>query len=285
MTARPLSPAKLCRENANCNAAAVSRPEALLGQLSLRAADGAERPNYFYFMPKDTDPTRPPLVSVHGISRNVEEHARAFAPLAAAQRRLLIAPHFDAARFDGFQRLARDTESVVENLWEDIESFTGVPQGPVDMVGFSAGAQFTHRYAMLNPQRIRSQVLVAAGWFTLPSERDSYPYGVKRDSRRGRRAAENLTRFLALPTLVLVGARDDLRDAALRRSPDIDIKQGINRIERASRWSCNFLQAATRAGVAPCLQFAVMPDCGHAFEDCVSRGGLVEQVGHWLRLG
>jgi len=285
MTARPLRPAKLCRENANCNAAAVPRPEALLGQLSLRAADGAARPDYFYFMPEDADPALPPLVSVHGISRNAEEHARAFAPLAAEQRRLLIAPHFDALRFDGFQRLARDTEAAVENLWADIEVFTGVSQGPMDMIGFSGGAQFTHRYAMLNPERIRSQVLIAAGWYTLPSERDGYPYGVRRDSRRGRRAAENLTRFLALPTLVLVGARDDLRDAALRRSADIDIKQGINRIERASRWSCSFLQAATRAGVAATVQFTVLPGCGHAFEDCAASGGLVERVAHWLRRG
>ncbi|GAB4366177.1 MAG: hypothetical protein Kow00114_23960 [Kiloniellaceae bacterium] len=285
MTARPLNPVKLCAGNANCNAAAVPRPEAQVGQLSLRQAEDSARPDYFYFVPQDLDPALPPLVSVHGISRNAEEHARAFAPVAAAQRRLLIAPHFDAARFDGFQRLARDTEAAVEALWDDVEAFTGVAQGPVDMVGFSGGAQFTHRYAMLNPERIRSQVLIAAGWYTLPSERDSYPYGVKRDSRRGRRAADNLMRFLALPTLVLVGACDDQRDAALRRSPDIDIKQGINRIERASRWTCSFLQAATRAGGAASVQFTMLPDCGHAFEDCVASGGLVEQVAHWLRRG
>jgi dienelactone hydrolase len=256
---------------------------ALPGRLILRPANGAARPDYYLFLPEDIDPARPPLVSVHGISRNAEEHAQAFAETAAQQRRPLIAPHFDEARFDGFQRLARGTEAAVEDLWRDVEGFAGISFKAVDMVGFSGGAQFTHRYAMLNPQRVNSQVLVAAGWYTFPSSRDRFPYGIRQESRRGRRAAENLSSFLAIPTLVLVGERDNQRDAGLRRTPEVDIKQGINRIERASRWSCALLQAATRAGVSPTVQFSMLPGCGHAFDGCVDKGGLVGLVSHWLQ--
>jgi hypothetical protein len=166
-----------------------------------------------------------------------------------------------------------------------VERFTGISLGAVDMIGFSGGAQFTHRYALLNPERVRSQILVAAGWYTFPSDRERFPYGIKREGRRGRRCAENLLRFLAIPTLVLVGADDNQRDAALRRTPDVDIKQGINRIERASRWTCAFLQAATRTGVSPTVQFAMLPGCGHAFDDCVETGGLSALVSHWLQRG
>lgn len=277
MIARPCFPAdqKAAGES--------SRLTALPGRLTLRPAKSAARPDYFLFQPEDTDPARPPLVAVHGISRNAEEHVEAFAEVAVAQRRLLVAPHFDEVRFDGFQRLARDTEEAVAALWQDVEDFTGRSLERVDMVGFSGGAQFTHRYAMLNPSRVNSQVLVAAGWYTFPSEVDRFPYGIKRDGRRGRRAAANLADFLAIPTLVLVGALDSHRDAALRKTPDVDIKQGINRIERASRWSCAFLQAATRSGVMPTVQFSMLPSCGHAFDDCVDIGGLPGLINHWLQ--
>lgn len=266
---------------------AGSRP-ALPGRLTLRTAEstpGQEivRPDYFLFQPENVDPARPPLVAVHGISRNAEAHVDAFAEVAVTQRRLLIAPHFDEVRFDGFQRLAGNTEAAAEALWCDVEQATGRPVGRVDLVGFSGGAQFAHRYAMLNPARVASLTLVAAGWYTFPSDHDRFPYGVKRAGGRGRRAAGNLADFLAIPTLVLVGALDDQRDSALRKSPDIDIKQGLNRIERASRWTCAFLQAAIRLGVAPRVQFAMLPDCGHAFDDCVGSGGLPGIVSHWLR--
>lgn len=261
---------------------------ALPGRLIMRPAEGkgaeaGERPDYFLFQPEDIDPARPPLVAVHGISRNAEAHVKAFAEVAVAQRRLLVAPHFDEARFGGFQRLAHGTEAAVEALWRDVEHFSGRTLEQVDMVGFSGGAQFAHRYAMLNPERVASLILVAAGWYTFPNEADRFPYGVKRAGGRGRRAAANLARFLAIPTLVLVGSRDSQRDAALRKIPDVDIKQGLTRIERASRWTGAFLQTAIRLGVAPRVQFAMLPGCGHAFEDCVATGGLPGFVNHWLQ--
>ncbi|MEO3430589.1 alpha/beta fold hydrolase [Pelagibius sp. CAU 1746] len=261
---------------------------ALPGRLVMRPAEGREmeaggRPDYFLFQPEDADLARPPLVAVHGISRNAEAHVKAFAEVAVAQRRLLIAPHFDERRFDGFQRVARGTEAAVDSLWRDVERVTGRALDRVDMLGFSGGAQFAHRYAMLHPQRVASLILVAAGWYTFPSETDRFPYGVMPSGGRGRRAAANLAQFLAIPTLVLVGSRDCQRDAALRQTPDVDIKQGLNRVERGGRWSCAVLQTALRLGVAPRVQFAMLPGCGHAFDDCVAVGGLAGFVNHWLQ--
>ncbi len=279
MTTRQLVSAARLEQESGCSMAALP------GRLINRPSESGNRAGYCLFVPGELDPALPPLVSVHGISRNAEEHARAFAVVAARQRRLLIAPHFDELRFDGFQRLARGTEEAIENLWCDVEGFVGFSLGPVDMIGFSGGAQFAHRYAMLNPQRVNSLILVAAGWYTFPSERERFPYGIKREGRRGRRCSENLLRFLEIPTLVLVGAEDNQRDSSLRRKPDIDMKQGINRIERACRWTCAFLQAATRADVSPTVQFSMLSDCGHAFDDCVEKGGLVELVNHWVQRG
>jgi pimeloyl-ACP methyl ester carboxylesterase len=264
----------------NGNVAVVPRIEA--GQILLRPAGGTH-PEHYLFVPEDLDPAQPPLVCVHGISRNAEEHARAFAPVAARQNRLLIAPHFDAGRYEGFQRLANGIEAAVEALWAEVEGLVGFNLAPVDFVGFSGGAQFAHRYALLNPGRVRSQALVSAGWYTFPSSRDAYPYGVKSAGRRGRRCAENLARFLAIPTLVLVGAEDNMRDDTLRRALELDMKQGFNRIERASRWSAAFLQSATRTGVGTTLQFATLPGCGHDFAACVVEGGLVERIEHWVQ--
>lgn len=285
MMMQSADPAVLRDHSANCNATAVPRPGIPSGRLLRRTSGSGLHPDYFVFLPEDVDLSRAPLVCVHGISRNAKEHAQAFMAVAARQRRLLVAPHFDADRFAGFQRLDRGIEEAVEALWRDLEDFAGFGLGQVDLVGFSGGAQFAHRYALLNPQRVASQALVSAGWYTFPNSHDGFPYGVKGAGKRGRRCAENLSSFLAIPTLVLVGARDTQRDAALRRTPDVDMKQGMNRIERASRWSCAFLQTATRSGVTPMLQYATLPDCGHAFDDCVARGGLVERIEHWMQRG
>lgn len=280
MTLHQVEPTPHHAAHLNGNVAVVPRTDA--GNLLLRPAGGMH-PEHYLFVPEDLDPAQPPLVCVHGISRNAEEHARAFAPVAARQNRLLIAPHFDAERYEGFQRLASGTEAAVEALWAEVEDLVGFNLAPVDLVGFSGGAQFAHRYALLNPGRVRSQALVSAGWYTFPSSRDAYPYGVKSAGRRGRRCAGNLARFLAIPTLVLVGAEDNMRDEALRRTLDIDMKQGFNRIERASRWSSAFLQSATRTGVGTTLQFATLPGCGHDFAACVSEGGLVQRIEHWVQ--
>ena len=72
--------------------------------------------------------------------------------------------------------------------------------------------------------------------------------------------------------------------ASIRAAAEEDHNPGGPLTERqARRLLEDILQAAIRLGVAPRVQFAMLPGCGHAFDDCVGRGGLPGIVNHWLQ--
>ena len=99
------------------------------------------------------------------------------------------------------------------------------------LFGFSGGAQFAHRYAMMRPARVQSLHLAAAVWYTFADTTTSWPRGLAR-TPQGRQITANLARFLALPIRLYVGENDTERDANLRQKPSIDAQQGANRKER-----------------------------------------------------
>ena len=82
--------------------------------------------------------------------------------------------------------------------------------------------------------------------------------------------------------LVLVGERDVERDLTLRKEPMLDRRQGMNRVERAKRWSDSLRAVAAQLGVTADASLRLLPDCGHSFEDCVRQGGLTDAVVKWL---
>lgn len=109
----------------------------------------------------------PPIVAVHGISRNIGEHRDAFAPVADRLGRRLVLPLF-AHGHRGYQRLRgrRGEPRADQRLWALLDSMG--EDGDVDLVGFSGGAQFAHRAAMVTPARVRSLATISAGWYTFP---------------------------------------------------------------------------------------------------------------------
>jgi pimeloyl-ACP methyl ester carboxylesterase len=150
------------------------------------------------------------------------------------------------------------------------------------LFGFSGGAQFAHRFAMLHPDCVAALVIASAGWYTFPVAGDPFPYGLSTGTTDGQRAAANLARFLQIPTLTLVGERDTRRDPGLRKEPRVDDRQGLNRIERAERWTTTLRAAAAEMGVAAEREFVTIPNCGHSFDHCVEHGGLAWRAMAWF---
>ncbi|UCE31407.1 MAG: hypothetical protein JSW68_00080 [Burkholderiales bacterium] len=222
----------------------------------------------------------PALVTVHGISRNAGSHARAFASAAATEGWLIVAPQFDARGFRGYQRLAGSgpgpgrvrADLALDALLERVADATGVDTRRFMLFGFSGGAQFAHRYAMLQPGRVSALVLGAAGWYTFPCQRLRFPHGLRCPPGGG--ACIEPGPALSIPTLVMVGTRDLQRDAALNCSPCIDARQGRNRLERARRWVDAMRRAAQERGIGAHFELRLMADCGHSFECCVERGDM-----------
>ena len=119
---------------------------------------------------------------VHGRGRAAARQFRAFLPMAIARGVALIAPTFPAQRFSGYQYLAgtdgplcaRDALlGTLDDAWQHL----GVGTDEVDLVGFSGGAQFAHRFAMSAPGRVRRAVVAAAGWYTYLDEDRPFPRG------------------------------------------------------------------------------------------------------------
>ena len=193
-------------------------------------------------LPSRITPLAPPIVSVHGISRDAEDQARLLAIRAAALDRPVIAPLFDEATWPRYQQVVRGRRAdlALLDLMYEMRLAGFWQTRTFDLAGFSGGAQFAHRFAMLYPHLVSRLTVASAGWYTFPDEA-VFPYGLapSADSTNdwGSRLRTNLDWFLRLPIQVCVGAQDTVPDANTRSGPDIDRQQGPDRATRAARWA------------------------------------------------
>jgi pimeloyl-ACP methyl ester carboxylesterase len=225
----------------------------------------------------ECDPALPAVVAVHGITRSVEEMVAQLLPRALATRRTLVVPHFDTDHWPRYQRAActNRADLALLRLIAALRCEGRVSADPVDLSGFSGGAQFAHRFAWLHPDAVGRLCITAPGWWTFPDATLAWPQGMGRAADdHGPQLAANLRRFLDRRIVVCVGGDDLTRDPNLRQGTVIDARQGPNRLERARRW-CAEAEASARAlGVAPTISLRVLQGCGHSFVECVMRGGL-----------
>ncbi|GFE48432.1 hypothetical protein So717_01850 [Roseobacter cerasinus] len=230
-------------------------------------------------LPEHPVPGQPPLVAVHGIRRGAEQQAALFAERAAAQGRVVIAPIFDKASWLGYQQavLCGRADLALLDLLLSLRVAGVVTTERFDLFGFSGGAQFAHRFAMLHPDRLRRLSVASPGWYTFP-DTACYPYGLwprpDHTDGWGHRLAANLHRFLTLPITVSVGACDSRRDRNTRSGPQIDAQQGPHRLARARSWAQALRRAACELRIQPDIALHVLPGCGHHFETCMRLGGL-----------
>ena len=236
-----------------------------------------------YYQPTGIDPSRPPLVLVHGISRNAHAQIQAFIPLADELGMRLLAPVFPRAGHQNYQRPATrsaTSDTALLNLLKDINRHSDADFSRVDMFGFSAGAQFAHRFAFMQPQRIRKLLLASSGWYTFPHVQNAYPYGIGLSGVVDPRI--DLDGFLELSIKVIVGQRDINRDPGLRIKGNVDRIQGWNRLARAENWARSISEIMAAYGATGEVHFETLPGCGHSFDDCVTVGGLRRLATAWF---
>lgn len=253
-------------------------------ELRYRPARGRRDLPCWMALPENHRSSAPPIIAIHGIGRGAQEMATEFGAAAALAGRAVIAPVFGERCWPAYQRvvtrgradlaLIRLLDTLAMEIEPTMRRFT--------LFGYSGGAQFAHRFAMLYPHRIERLALASAGWYTMPDDGAAFPYGLAPECAPGlawgSRLASGLGGFLRIATQVLVGENDNVPDAVTRTTPDLDARQGPDRLTRARRWTEAFAEAARARGIAARIAMTVLPDCGHDFLECVARGGLVQQV-------
>lgn len=227
----------------------------------------------------------PPLVVLHGISRNADELVGLFTPEAETWGRIVVVPHFSEDLWPHFQRpcsAARPDQALLALLAH--LSMTGPAfSGSVDIFGHSGGAQLAHRFAMLYPHKVGRLNLAAAGWYCLPDASMIYPYGLGADAAPGslswaRRHQQALPIYLRLSVRVFVGTEDTVRDDSLRTSPLLDRVQGPTRIARARTFVDRFRAAAQIRGLEPDISLTRLTGVGHDVAQAIRHADLARLV-------
>ncbi len=235
---------------------------------------------FFFYRSKNETPGAPLVVSVHGIARNAAAHVYRLIDEAERYGLNVIAPLFEKEQYGQYQQLfdARTRTRANIALIDILNAAARLSKAHADqvlMLGFSGGAQFTHRFVLAHPSRVISAAHVSAGWYTFPYKARRYPYGV------GCSAGPidlNLDAALSVPQHVFVGELDCERDGSFRQSPRLDQLQGATRVARAKAWVAAMTEAAQASdrGVAPTLQ--TLPGVGHSFSDAVEIASLPRRV-------
>ncbi len=239
---------------------------------------------YYLYIPQRAGNHAKIFITVHGISRNVSEHARKFAEYAEKFGVVLIAPHFPSDRFPDYQRLGRKgirADKVLNEIVSEVARLTGANANKLYLFGYSGGAQFAHRYMLAYPHRVAKIVLGAPGWYTFPNPTLAYPIGIQ-SSQNLPQVQFNPAQFLHIPACVLVGEKDNLRDQELNQSTRIDKLQGKTRIERGRRWVQEMTNQARARGLSTSYVFHLLPDSPHSFSISMQRGGMGEKTFDFL---
>lgn len=204
----------------------------------------------YYHIPEGDVESMPVLILLHGNGRNAREMRNAWISESNAKGVITVAPEFSDEDFpggDGYilgnvfvdgdnpsQATLNPEEdwafSVIEPLFDEIKSKTGNLSNTYNIFGFSAGAQFAHRFMLFKPDaRVDKIVASAAGWYTVPDASITFPYGIDESPIQ---EVSPLSYFSKDFTIQIGTLDNDPNAPSLRRNAVVD-QQGDNRYDRA----------------------------------------------------
>src|SRR5688500_13255324 len=250
------------------------------GRILHRALRNDPTTEYYCYAPASSREGSHVLTVIHGISGRALDYAQLFAPYCEDHGVVLLVPHF-AEHHRDFQRLGRPgrgprADEILHQCLSEVGTLTGANVGEIYLFGYSAGAQFAHRYVMAHPHRVARAVLAASGWYPCPAPEQRFPYGI-RPTRKLRGVRFTPEEFLKVPMEVLVGSKD-VDAMNLRSTTRVMTQQGANRVERARRWVEAMQEAAKGCGLPPLTNYTEVPGISHDFDEFCRKGGLASRV-------
>jgi poly(3-hydroxybutyrate) depolymerase len=241
----------------------------------------------YAFVPAGIDPaTAPILIVMHGQNRDADRYVAQWSGPAQACGFIAIVPEFSRRQFptsreynfgniatktgDGLRPRAQWTFAAIEPLFDDVVARIGGRQTSYTIYGHSAGSQFVHRFALTQRETRAARFLAAnAGWYTLPTFAQDYPYGLAGTDLTEADAARALGRDVVL----LLGDRDtDPNEKSLSRSKGA-MAQGEHRFARGHNFHAAGQALAQERGWAFGWSVRVVPGVAH------DNGGIARAAG------
>lgn len=211
-----------------------------------------KKTTYFVYIPESAKvhhPTGLPLtVIVHDTNSDAHRYLGYFVDEAEEYGTALIAPLFDDEEFRHYQFIyyeGLDIEKEIRGRFRSdlrlndiLDDFSKANPylniKKFSMYGFSGGAQFTMRYSLLYPYKIKKAAVVSPGSYMFPDSTQEFPRGIKYTRGYPR---SNYPAFLKLDILFCIGKNDTGELNGLKSSLDYSF-QGKNRYIRHKRfWS------------------------------------------------
>jgi pimeloyl-ACP methyl ester carboxylesterase len=212
----------------------------------------SDRPiTVFYHIPDSAHQSSPIAMVVHGSARDGEYLRNALKPESDRRNAIILMPNFGSAEYSNNYFLLGNlfddgenpsvasqndstewTYAIIEQLFIHFRAEVASKDARYDLVGFSGGGQFAHRFALFahRPQCDRI-VACSSGWYTLPDAASPFPYGLGTTQRA---SDADVRKALATPLHLAVGSADtDPNSSGLRHTAEADA-QGLNRVQRAN---------------------------------------------------
>tara|TARA_Y100000991_G_scaffold139653_1_gene105182 strand:- start:7094 stop:8011 length:918 start_codon:yes stop_codon:yes gene_type:complete len=204
----------------------------------------------FYHVPAAYSASSKVVFALHGGSRDAESVRNSMIEKSIEYNFILIAPKFSQANFslgDGYNlgnvyidgdnpsdtTLNNENEwsfSLIEPLFDSVKNSLSLIEDKYNLFGFSAGAQFVHRFILFKPNaRFDKVVAGAAGWYTVAENTIPFPYGFDNSILM----STNLNNLLSSDLFIQVGAFDNNPNSTGLRHNEFADAQGLNRVTRA----------------------------------------------------
>ena len=255
--------------------AAVSAPNAskpstaVVSNVKANPATFFDSKALFIHVPPDAA-NRPALrivVALHGMNGQGEAFASSLLSEADKNGWVVIAPTIAYQNYldtglltDDDLLYARELKATLDELPKRLAGYRLSKRA--SLYGFSRGAQFAHRFALMYPDRVLGVAAMSAGAYTLPYENRSldgkttllpFPFGVG-DFKQRLGQGPDYAGLKRVKFLVQVGASDN-REGDVARSFDSFI--GKTRVERAS----SFVAALKELGIT--ARLVIVAGTGH----------------------
>lgn len=234
----------------------------------------ADRPvTVYYYKAASAGPGAKVLIAIHGVERDGAKARNHWVHWAETQHGIVLAPEFTEQSFPtrGFQWGGMEdtdprhwTFQLIEHLFDQVRRDEGLQSERYFLFGHSAGAQFVHRFMLMqDAPRVAQAVAANAGSYTMPVYPEgAFSTGFPWTVSERRLPPPKLAAAFGRPLLVLLGEADTKTDGDLPRQPEA-MAQGPYRLARGQAFFKAAQEQALRQNVALRWQLQTVPGVGH----------------------